>query len=89
MLRKVKYALGVLHLRMSCHLMVVPPIELDEAVVDRDGDALAAAGLASGALPPGLDPARQLLDEPVVAPRDDGVTEASRLELQRVLQGRC
>lgn len=61
--------------------MVVPSIELNQAVVNRDRNAPAAAGFAGGALPPGLDATGQLLNEAIIAPRDDGVSEAGRLEL--------
>lgn len=64
-------------------LMVMPAVELDEAIFDGDDDAAAATGLALGALPPGLKTSIQLLREPILAPRYDGVAKLRHFKFYR------
>jgi hypothetical protein len=64
--------------------MTVPSIHLNEAVIDGDHDALAANGLPPSTLPPGLVTSGKLLDEPIVAPRDNGVSKPSHLKFYRI-----
>lgn len=64
--------------------MIMPPVEFDKTIVDRDSDALAAGRLPRLALPPRLRATAELLQEAIVAPRNDGVSELCRLKSDRV-----
>lgn len=64
--------------------MIMPSIQLDKPVVYRNSHAPTLRRFPSGALPPGLAPSSQLLDEPVVAPQDGGVAEPRRHKLNRI-----